>query len=183
MNTGSLGYIEHRSTTYPPQCFRCKHYLGDRTCKAFPDKNIPREFLTEKVKHRIVLGNQFKDFIYSAKEKFIEKDKQFEEIEIKAISELEKNKESLPLAIIKMITEEGGDLDSIEKLVIEAKGRLRNRFQFYVKFFPKEEARNIEILKYECVGIANKILRAYEGLNLESKFTLTIFKGGEYNYK
>jgi hypothetical protein len=183
MNKGIIGFIQRKTTTRPSQCGRCIHYLGGMSCKAFPDKNIPFEIFREKVKHKLIIGNQRGNYIYTPQEKFIAEDKKYEAIEKEAISEIENNKQRLPLIIKKMIQREGGNFELIKKIEVETSGSLRINFKCLIKFFPKEEAIFIDISKSESVRIAAKIIRALEGLNLEPKFKLTLFDNGEYKYE
>ena len=37
----TLEYIHDTFGSTEPQCFKCKHYNGGGTCKAFPDNTIP----------------------------------------------------------------------------------------------------------------------------------------------
>lgn len=183
MNTGTIGFIKRKNTTRPSQCGRCIYYLGQMSCKAFPDKNIPRDFFTEKVKHQLILEDQIGNYIYSPQEKFITGDKEYDAIEKKAIYKLENNKQKLPITIKKMIQREGGNLESIEKIEVETSGPLRINFQCLIKFFPKEEAIFIDISKSESIKIACEIIHALEGQSLKPNFTLTIFKNGDYKYE
>lgn len=45
------------------QCIKCKHYLGELTCMAFPDK-IPQKILTGEIDHDIVVDGQNDRFVY-----------------------------------------------------------------------------------------------------------------------
>lgn len=184
MKKGIIGWTENITSTRLPQCYRCVHHFGKRRCKAFPEKDIPREYMTEKVKHEIILGNQEGDFVYLVKEKFEKEDEKFELIGQQAISELEANKNELPIVIRERIKEFGGDLNSIEKLEIKSSGPLRNRFDFQIQFFPENELVKIDIMNFNKGGkIASKIIRALEAKKLEPRFQLTIFKNGDYKYE
>lgn len=186
MSTGKLRWTQHITNKRPPQCYRCIHYFGKgkrRRCKAFPDADIPREYLFEKVKHDLILGNQVGDYIYEAKDRFKEGDKKQELEREKAISKLEINKKKLPSIIRERIKEREGNLDSIEKLEIISSGPLSRRFDLQIDFFPKEEVVKFEGFQFDGMEIAGQIIKALEAKNLEPKFKLTIFKNGDYQYE
>jgi len=48
------------------RCFICKHYLGQCTCRAFPD-GIPMEYVLGEENHFVVVPDQVGDYVYEPK--------------------------------------------------------------------------------------------------------------------
>lgn len=182
MDSGKIRLLMHITSRRPPQCFRCIHYLGKRRCKAFPQSEIPRGYLFEKVKHQITLGNQVGNFIYEARDdRYKEQDEEFKEIEDLAIFNFEKNKEKLPALIIEELQKYGSNINLMDRLVVEASGPLRSRYFFQIEFYPPDKKMDLNLENFRVTTW--EILLGLGAKNLAPEFVLNIFNNGEYEYE
>lgn len=182
MDSGKIQLLMHITSRRPPQCIRCIHYERNRRCRAFPQRNIPWDYLFEKVKHQITLGNQVGNYIYEARDdRYKQQDEEFKEIEDLAIFNFEKNKETLPALIIEELNKFGSSISSMDRLVVKASGPLRSRYDFQMEFYPPDKKVELNLENFSTTTW--EILLGLGAKNLAPEFVLNIFNNGEYEYE
>ena len=182
MDSGKIQLLMHITSRRPPQCIRCIHYERNRRCSAFPQRNIPWDYLFEKVKHQITLGNQVGNYIYEARDdRYKQQDEEFKEIEDLAIFNFEKNKEKLPALIIEELNKFGSSIGSMDQLIVKASGPLRFRYFFQIEFHPPDKKVDLNLEAFEA--ITAEILLGLGAKNLAPELVLNIFNNGEYEYE
>lgn len=53
-----------------PQCYRYIHHVEGRSCKAYPNNDIPKRFTMYEIRHLSVETEQFGEYTYESKPRF-----------------------------------------------------------------------------------------------------------------
>lgn len=171
------------------QCAKCKHYLKERKCHAFPE-GIPANYLNNQIRHDKVVPNQVGDYLCDMLDRWKRINRKREEnrqeiIENKA--ETLKKLPSLLVAEIKILS----FLDSWEKItfelrndlnIVEGKGYSIKTEELYI--FTNEE--KIPLLFLQNGAFAKEALLLFNALLWKEgndQISLIIYPDGNYDYK
>ncbi|PHN02270.1 hypothetical protein [Flavilitoribacter nigricans] len=181
MPTGRIGIIRHITSLRGSQCYRCEHFLGKSRCRAFPYRDIPRDYRFGKVKHYLPLGNQVGNYVYEAKAEHLRDDAYYRLAEEKALAEYDHNQERLANMILEGLRKAEVGLHPKDQLIVTASGPLRSSFKFFIDFIPAERSVDLDLTDLE--GVAGSLIRAIEAKSLSPRFVMIISGDGSYTFE